>query len=127
MSYKLRKRKKGDILYVEATGIRTVQAVSAMAREIVEVCLTKQTSKVLVDVRQLDGRLSTLGAYEVVAKDFPELRRLGLLKAAVIVDDPNFLDRARFFETVARNRNFNLRIFGDVGEALRWLKHSGEV
>jgi hypothetical protein len=65
VSYQLSTEVEGDILLVHATGMRTRQTVSAMALEILEACLEKMTPKVLVDVRRLEGRLSTVDAYEV--------------------------------------------------------------
>jgi hypothetical protein len=50
------------------------------------------------------------------------MRGTSPLKAAAIIDDPAFLDKAAFFENVARNRGFNLRLFGDVAEASHWLE-----
>ena len=40
-----------------------------------------------------------------------------------IVDLKEFQSSYEFFETVARNRGFDLRILSDVDEALEWLKH----
>lgn len=122
MSYELSIEKKPDFLHVHVTGIRTREAVAAMAKDIIDACVQHQTSKVLVDVRELTGRLSTLNAYEVPSVEFPKLKRPGLLKKAVIVDVEEFKDSFRFFETVARNRGFNLRIFGDIDKAIKWLR-----
>ena len=46
---------------------------------------------------------------------------LSVLDKAVIVDLPEYETGFRFFESVARNRGFNLRIFGDPAEAEAWL------
>jgi hypothetical protein len=49
------------------------------------------------------------------------LRRPGKLKAVAIVDLPEFEAQFGFFETVARNRGFNLRVFGEPAAAKDWL------
>ena len=122
MSYELNIRKKPDFLHVRVTGVRTRAAVVAMAKDILGACVQHQPPKVLVDVRELKGRGGTLDAYEVPSVEFPKLKRPGLLKKAVIVDVEEFKDSFRFFETVARNRGFNLRIFGDMHRAIEWLR-----
>ena len=122
MSYDLKMTCKSGFLHAEVTGIRSVDTIVDAARRIIEECSTAMTSKVLVDVRQLQGRLDTLEAYQIPAETFEDLRRPGVIKAAAIVDHPEYLDRGRFFETVAQNRGFNLRIFGDVDEAVQWIE-----
>jgi hypothetical protein len=92
-----------------------------MAKEILEACLKNKTSRVLVDVRGLEGRLSTVDAYEIPTSYFPKLRRPGMLTKAAIVDVKEFKDSYQFFENVAVNRGYNLRMFGDIAEAIEWL------
>jgi hypothetical protein len=75
---------------------------------------------VLVDVRGLKGRLSTLDSYRVVTEVFQKLRGQGLLKAAILDRKAPSL-RIRFIETVALNRGFNFRVFTSRDEALAWL------
>ena len=121
MPYDLSIRKTRDVLQVHVTGKRTLETVSAMAREILEACLREGKPKVLVDVRELAGRLPEEDAYTMAAWRFPELGRRRVLSAAAIVDMAEYEDQFRYFENVARNRGFNLHIFGDVDSAMKWL------
>lgn len=121
MAYQLKINQEGDILMARASGQRTRQAVLAMAMEILKVCIERQCSKVLVDVRELEGFLDTLNSYQVATDDLSKMRGKGLNKAA-IVDRKRGTETHRFFETVARNRGFNLRMFINLKDAIVWLR-----
>jgi hypothetical protein len=107
-------------LYVRSSGVRTRATVTAMTMEIFDAALAKGLSKVLVDVRKLEGRLGILDSYLAVTDVFQRLRGKGMRKAA-IVDQQISSIRGWFIETLARNRGFNLRVFTDQEEAVEWL------
>jgi hypothetical protein len=92
-----------------------------MALEILKTCIEQGCTKVLVDVRKLEGWLSTLESYTVASKELEQLRWKGLSKAA-IVDRPRDTGPFPFFETVARNRGLNLMMFREVDKAIEWLR-----
>jgi hypothetical protein len=121
MSYQLNVKDEGDFLRIAVAGVRTREAVLAIAGEIIGLCVKHQRSKVLVDVQTLTGRLSTLDAFEIPALEFPHLKGKGVDQAA-IVDLEEFEHSYRFFEDVAANRGYNLRIFGNVDDAAAWLR-----
>jgi CHAD domain-containing protein len=119
--YTLAIEAKGDYLYVRSHGLRTRATVTAMTMEIFDAALAKALSKVLIDVRELEGRLGILDSYFVVTDVFQKLRGKGIDKAAIVDESVSPL-RWWFLETVAVNRGFNLRIFADQQKALEWLK-----
>jgi len=121
MSHNLDIREEQGYLHVRATGTRTLETVAEMAVEILKACIDRKIASVLVDVSDLEGRLSTIEAYEIPTSVFPKLRGLGLKRAAV-VDRAEFQDDRPFFETVARNQGFNLYIFTDVDKAVAMLR-----
>jgi hypothetical protein len=106
---------------VRASGVRTRSTVTAMTMEIFDIALDNRLSKVLVDVRELKGRLGILDSYLLVTEVFDKLRGKGMRKAA-IVDEQVSSFREWFLETVARNRGFNFRVFTDQEDALKWLE-----
>lgn len=112
---------KGTHLFVRASGVRTRATVTAMTLEVFDAALANDLSKVLVDVRGLEGRLGILDNYLIVTEVFQKLRGKGVRKAA-IVDAPRSSLREWFLETVARNRRFNIRVFASPDEALEWLE-----
>lgn len=122
MSYDLKFEQKDDILWVTATGTRSLQTVLEIARDILASCADSQIKKVLLDVLALKGRLSTLDAYEIPARYLPAMRDRSVITHIAIVDHKQFEESAKFFENVAVNRGFMLRIFSKTGKAVAWLK-----
>jgi hypothetical protein len=120
MTYGLHLENRDEYLYARSMGTRTRATVSAMATEIFEACIQNGHTRVMIDVRQLEGRLGTMDSFSIVTEDFPKMRGKGLYQAAV-VDRQLSTARGWFFETVARNRGFNLRIFADPHAAHEWL------
>jgi hypothetical protein len=119
-AYQLTLEIKAEYLLSRATGTRTRAAVSALLTEISTAAIEHRSGKVLVDVRELDGLLSILDSYMIVRDDFQSFRGKGISKVA-IVDRPHPELREWFFELVARNRGYNLKIFTDPAVALEWL------
>ena len=76
MSYELDMREEQSYLHVRARGTRTFEAVAEMAIQILNACIEHGTESVIVDVRELKGRLSTIEAYEVPTSVFPKLKGL---------------------------------------------------
>jgi hypothetical protein len=113
---------EGDLLRVTATGTRTLQTVLDMSQDIFAICVEKNVKKILIDVLALEGRLSTIDAYEIPDKHFPKMRNRGVITQCAVVDLKEFRDSYRFFENGAINRGFLFRIFSDTDEAIAWLK-----
>lgn len=122
-SYRLAIEKKDGVLWVTATGTRSFEGVLAMMRDVMAALIENRVTRVLLDVRGLAGRLATIESYEIVDKYFPKIRDRNVVTRCGIVDLKEFQSSYEFFETVARNRGFDLRILSDVDEALEWLKH----
>ena len=109
-----------DYLYARTIGLRTRDSVISLTQEIFEKAIALGHTKVLVDVRGLEGRLEALDSYLLVTEGFRSIRWKGLNKAAIL-DDRAFSVRERFSELVARNRGYNYRIFYDREHAAEWL------
>ncbi len=114
--------KRGDVLHVEAIGTRTLEAVESIVVQIMEAANKHETTKVIVDVRKLKGRLATWDAYKIPSTQFPKLGDRQTIQKAAIVDLKEFEDQYRFFENVAVNRGYFLRIFGGLDEAMEWIE-----
>lgn len=122
MAYHLSIGKKGHVLWVKATGTRSLQTVLAMSQDIWTACVESGLRKVLVDVLALKGRLSTIDSYDIPAKHFTKIRDTNIITRCAILDLKEFEHSYRFFENVAVNRGLNLRIFSDIDEAIAWLE-----
>lgn len=122
VAYDLKIKMEGDVLWVTATGTRSLQTVLAMSQDIFAACVEKHLKKVLIDVLALEGRLPVMDAYDIPTKHFPKMRDLSVITHCAIVDLKEFEASYRFFENVAVNRGYSLRIFSNTDEAIAWLK-----
>lgn len=122
MTYKLAFAQRDDVLCVTAEGMRSLEAVIDIAKDVMAALIERRVTKVLIDVRALAGRLSTLDSYDLVDKRFAQWRDRSVVTRCGIVDLKDFEYSYRFFEDTARNRGFALRIFADPDEALEWLR-----
>jgi hypothetical protein len=112
---------RGSCLYAAARGVRTGKTVSAIAFRIADAAAAHGFSRILVDVRRLEGRLGAVDGLAVVTDVFRKLRGTGLRQAAIL-DIPQTALPNNLLETMARNRGFNLRIFSNESAALMWLE-----
>jgi hypothetical protein len=118
--YVLNLEDKGGYLEAIPRGKRTRETVSALTEEIAKACIEVHCSKILVDVKELEGLLKVLDSYNIVTQDFRKLRGKGIQKVAIVDQAAPGLG-GWFIETVAVNRGFNLRVFSDRKLALEWL------
>jgi hypothetical protein len=121
MSYQLKLKKEPAYLFVQVTGIRTLETVLAAGKEVILACDEQGYNRVLVDVQEMTGELTTFEVYDLGTGDLKEFRRPGQLKMAILDLEEN-RSRFRFFETVFHNRGYNLRIFSNMDEAIKWLR-----
>ena len=121
MSYKLDFRFEPDYLHVQAIGVQSLANLMAIAAECQEACKKHGYRKLLIDVQGMTGEISTADVYKAgqEASEKFELR-LGIKTA--LVDTEENRKRFAFFETVAANRGFYLRVFSEVAQAERWLR-----
>ncbi len=122
MAYNLIIEEKDGILWATVTGTRSLEAILGISNDILGACAEKKVSKVLIDVRGLEGRLGTMEAYNIPDQYFPRIRDRSVITHTALVDLKEFKHSYGFFENVAVNRGFNLRIFSDPAEAAEWLK-----
>ncbi len=130
MSYELSYKHEPDYLYVQATGIRTVQNIVDMSKDFLAKCGKHRYSKALVDMSGMTGIFSTTEIYKMGTGDLLELwRTTGRLKISIIDLEAN-REQFEFMENVTFNLGINLRIFTDVDKAEAWLdvskSHDGE-
>ena len=122
MSYHIKFSKDEDILKVQIIGERSYDTVTAASMEIMQACAQHGTTRALVDVRKCEGHLNVLDIYKLADTFFPKIRNRRILKKCAIVDRKDLKIISKFFEDVAINRMFNIRIFKNHTEAKKWLK-----
>jgi hypothetical protein len=75
----------------------------------------------LFDMTQVEIVSSTLDAYTMATPQGEEAERLRKLKAAILYR--RITQHEHFFETVAINRGFRIKVFDKRAEALVWLSN----
>ena len=112
-----------NVLYVTIFGeFKLTEALSDFL-EVLEAIKEKQSTKVVIDGRQLSGEPLTIERFlygEFVAE---AVKRLGVGARPVfayVLHEP-VLDPMKFGETVALNRGMNLKVFDDYDLAIGWL------
>ena len=107
--------------YVHATvyGAHTPENAMRFLREVYEACITNQKDSVLLDMRLEGPTMGTSSIFSVVQERSGKGREL---RRIAYVDSAREPEKAKFAETVARNRGVNVRLFSSVEDAKKWLE-----
>ena len=104
------------IRFFEAFSVATVKhAVDLVA----DACKEEPCSRILFDSRSVTGEMPVPDRFDMgryAAESLPESIKVAVLARADQISPDGF------FETVARNRDLDLRVFSDLHEATEWLK-----
>ena len=122
MSYQLNSEIRTDYLYVEVSGPRTYDNVIAISKEIIKLSISHEASAVLLNISELEGRLSIMDSWSLVTEDLENIRKLNIpVKKLALVDTKEHKNGYDFFETIAYNRGFLLKVFQEFNNAIEWL------
>jgi phosphoribosylpyrophosphate synthetase len=111
---------KSNYLHVRTSGIRSRETVNNLTIKVFNTALEKHLSKILIDVRKLEGYFGYLDIF-IFAKDvLRDLRGKGVDQVAVI-DIHRTTRQDWFLEPVARLHELNIRVFTEEESALKWL------
>ena len=111
---------KSNYLYVYTSGIRSRDTVKTMTMKVFNAALEKHLSKILIDVRDLNGNFGIKDIYYFITEVLPDLRGKGVDQVAVI-DVRRSPKPGWFLEPVAQSRGFNFRVFAEDESARKWL------
>lgn len=120
MSFTLDIQKEDDYIHVTASGERNFENIKQIVAEIVKAGLKHKQNRAIIDISKLKGRLEMVESYDLATKVLSQFRGQWLQRAAV-VDLPEARERYQFFENVAVNRGYYIRIFNDSHTAEKWL------
>ena len=115
---------RGHFLNATACGLRTVDNVTHLTRSILDACDTHGVADVLLDLRQLTGKLSIIESLSMITNVFPEMKRLKCLSKVTVLESKDRQERSRFFEKASKARGYNIRMFEDQNEAYAWMDRS---
>ncbi len=120
MSYTIQIEKRNHHLFFEVYGQREFSTTEKLARSIFASAEEQQVSRLLINVWNYSGRLGVADTYRLVTGSFPEFRKLGIQRIAIIDTRPD-KKSGWFFETVASNRGYSIKFFDDPETAEAWL------
>jgi hypothetical protein len=124
MSYDLVIEEKPQYLHARVSGTHSEQNAHRFLVDVHEAWVERNCSSVLLEMNFSGPSLSTLSIFNVISDRAPHA--IGLKRIAYVDGGAGHdAQQARFAETVARNRGVNVRLFGTVGEAERWLRELG--
>jgi hypothetical protein len=124
MSYDIDIELKENYLFATVCGERTGENIATLAKEILDVCKKNNIDLVFVDLRKFTGRLNITDSYLVVARILPTIKLFQQLKKVAVLELEERYERSRFFEGVAQDNGYNIRMFEDQDVAAAWLLES---
>jgi Ser-tRNA(Ala) deacylase AlaX len=117
--YSLEITEKRGYLHARVTGDNTKENVMRYMNELARECNKARCRCVLVE-EQLEGpRLDTMSVFDI-ATDGSEKSR-AVFRAIAYVDVFAETSSMKNAESFANNRGLNVRVFGNVAEAEKWL------
>lgn len=125
MEYRIQHREDQNLIIATARGELDPNIENLMVRGIMEAVGSTGSTRVLLDIRELQYELPMSRIFErtqEVLKQRGEFKQVSR-KVAILYpsEDPRIDENSRFFETVARNRGLPYRAFKDMESALEWL------
>lgn len=117
MSYRINYDEKERIFEIKFSGRWTKENVETLASNMVDLP-GKRTAGVLIDFREIEGRLALADAFNSVVRFPPEQRS----RKTALLDREENLRVLSFLEMTAQNRGIPLRWFRTKEEAIVWLR-----
>lgn len=123
MTYNAKFETLDDFVQVTVSGSRIqgqeVADAIGVWSQVADYCREAKIVKILA-ILQLEGRLPTMDAYEIVARA-EEFGWSHSLRLALVDTNTESLEDNLFTETVAVNRAYPIKVFDDIAAAKTWL------
>jgi hypothetical protein len=123
MSWKAIHNNNLGILEVSFAGSPEISELKEAVSSSLKLCYEKRVTRVLADCTRLvtSGHDSIVSTYEL-GSFYETLKIEAIMKEAIILpESEKAATMMYFFETTARNRGFNVRVFPERNDALEWL------
>ncbi len=117
MAWRIETDPRVQYLAIRILGDAGARVAEEIAAAILREVAAHPCSRVLVDIREVEGRLRVLDTFDLVSSYHSSAQGI----RAAIVDLPENRSWFEFYETVSANRGYHHRIFTDLEEAIRWL------
>ena len=118
MRQRIQANLKDGYLYVEISGAFDRFRAKEFIRQVFQSAQSQSLSRVLVDIRNMEGSIPTMARFEMarfLATEQKAVLRVAVLKLPEQVPDD------KFFENVAGNRGLSAKVTTDLEIALEWL------
>ncbi len=112
--------KAGEFIESSPTGDLDLKGSKDGLAQIAALGSDLQEYTVLIDLRDIKSQLTTSQIHEL-GTDLSQYGDTFRRKTAMLVRPDKDINQARFFEDVAQNRGFSVRVFTVFEEAIRWL------
>lgn len=122
MPYTMEYLEKEGIALITNTGDFTHEDFMKQAQEALELSLTKDCKRLLVDCTSMIVKSKTVEIFDT-AKFYDEIDAPRKNAIALVVSKGTDTEAdLKFYETVCTNRGWLVRMFDDRGSAMKWLK-----
>jgi hypothetical protein len=115
--YRISVFERKEILEIILTGQFTESAAGKMTNEVMNTIIAKGFRNILVDIRELKGRLNIESVYWLVRRPLPEGPKINI----VLLDSPDNSDFIAYFEIIAVDAGLPVKCFTDIADARNWL------
>ena len=112
--------KTRDFIKTKASGELNLSGSKKLLAEVAELNKSDKIHDILFDIRETKSILSLSDIYELVA-EIGRHRQAFRKRIAVLISGQHDLDKAHFLELCASNRGFNVNVFEDFEECIKWL------
>ena len=108
----------GPVTVSALNGRASASNSAAISVRVIDLVQELKPERLLIDCRDLEGRLDTAGTYYHV-KAYPRVDHHPA--KTVVLERPEHFEYFSFHETVAANRGYPFRTMTGFDEAIRWL------
>ena len=108
-----------DFIRARPDGQAELEKAEQLLKDIAQAGQGLEDFEVLVDTRDVSGRLSATDLWSLAEK-LVRYRRTFAKRTAILCPIDRF-DHARFFTLCAENHGFNIQAFSSYEEAMEWL------
>jgi hypothetical protein len=112
----------GYVLIESSGTIASLEEHKAHTDEIARLVFETEYMSILLDERNIVYQVNLTSLYEIVNYYEESLQDAARNKKMASISKKEYIQGARFWETVARNRGFNFKVFVSLAEAEQWLR-----
>lgn len=116
--YQISSSIKDEMLEIILTGAETQNTFRKMTTDIDNVIIKSSVKNVLIDCRELKGRIGITDTYERVRSYTPPIYKVKI----ALIDLHENSEYQNFHETTAINAGMRFKWFTDADDARTWLK-----